>query len=158
MKKILLSILFLMTYIVAFAQKSYINMLVYADYYYQQTDVVSIKLSGDVPPTFVNYYDKNSKKTIGGILNDLSNYGYNVEYMGGPELRSDGGNYCIIVYLLSKESSNQSNAIEKMVSEEDADVHEVARYNLQGLPIHKNEKGVQIIVYSNYTTKTIIVE
>ena len=45
-----------------------------------------------------------------------------------------------------------------MVSEEDADVHEVARYNLQGLPIHKNEKGVQIIVYSNYTTKTIIVE
>ena len=28
-----------MTCIVAFAQKSYINMLAYADYYYQQTDV-----------------------------------------------------------------------------------------------------------------------
>ena len=39
MKKLLLSILFLMTCIVAFAQKSYINMLAYADYYYQQTDV-----------------------------------------------------------------------------------------------------------------------
>jgi hypothetical protein len=34
----------------------------------------------------------------------------------------------------------------------------VARYNLQGIPVKANEKGVQIIVYSNYTTKTIVVE
>ena len=40
----------------------------------------------------------------------------------------------------------------------DADVREVARYNLQGIPVGKNEKGVHIIVYSNYTTKTVIVE
>lgn len=35
---------------------------------------------------------------------------------------------------------------------------EVARYNLSGRPCHPNDKGIQIIVYSNYTTKTIIVE
>lgn len=41
---------------------------------------------------------------------------------------------------------------------DDADVREVARYNLQGIPVGKNEKGVQIIVYSNYTTKTVVVD
>ncbi len=41
---------------------------------------------------------------------------------------------------------------------DDEDVYEIARYNLQGVPIHKTEKGVHIIVYSNYTTKTVIIE
>ena len=40
----------------------------------------------------------------------------------------------------------------------DADVGEVARYNLSGRPCRPNDKGVQIIVYSDFTTKTIIVE
>ena len=38
----------------------------------------------------------------------------------------------------------------------DGDVDEVARYNLSGRPCRPNEKGVQIIVYSDFTTKTII--
>lgn len=36
------------------------------------------------------------------------------------------------------------------------DVDEVARYNLSGRPCRPNEKGVQIIVYSDFTTQTII--
>jgi hypothetical protein len=36
------------------------------------------------------------------------------------------------------------------------DIEEVARYNLAGRPCSPNEKGVQIIVYSDFTTKTII--
>ena len=36
------------------------------------------------------------------------------------------------------------------------DIEEVARYNLSGRPCSPNEKGVQIIVYSDFTTKTII--
>ena len=36
------------------------------------------------------------------------------------------------------------------------DAEEVARYNLSGRPCSPNEKGIQIIVYSNFTTKTII--
>ncbi len=34
--------------------------------------------------------------------------------------------------------------------------HEVARYNLAGLPCSPSEKGVQIIVYSDFSTKTVI--
>ncbi len=36
------------------------------------------------------------------------------------------------------------------------EAEEVARYNLSGRPCAANEKGVQIIVYSDYTTRTII--
>ena len=33
---------------------------------------------------------------------------------------------------------------------------EVARYNLSGRPCTPSDKGVQIIVYSDYTTRTVI--
>ena len=38
------------------------------------------------------------------------------------------------------------------------EAEEVARYNLSGRPCAANEKGVQIIVYSDFTTKTVIIE
>ena len=38
------------------------------------------------------------------------------------------------------------------------EAEEVARYSLSGRPCSANEKGVQIIVYSDFTTKTVIVE
>lgn len=40
----------------------------------------------------------------------------------------------------------------------DGEVLEVARYNLSGRLCTANDKGVQIIVYSDFSTKTIIVE
>lgn len=40
----------------------------------------------------------------------------------------------------------------------DGEVEEVARYNLSGYPCKPYDKGVQIVVYSDFTTKTIIVE
>lgn len=40
----------------------------------------------------------------------------------------------------------------------DGEIEEVARYSLSGLPCNPYDKGVQIIVYSDFTTKTIIVE
>ncbi|MBO4812454.1 MAG: hypothetical protein J5552_12980 [Prevotella sp.] len=45
-----------------------------------------------------------------------------------------------------------------MDDEYDGEAKELARNNLQDIPMKKLEKGVQIIVYSNYTTKTVIVE
>ena len=33
---------------------------------------------------------------------------------------------------------------------------EVARYDLQGLPVRPDAKGIQIVVYKDYTTKTVI--
>ena len=38
------------------------------------------------------------------------------------------------------------------------DAVEVARYNLAGRPCSPDEKGVQIIVYSDFTTRTVIPE
>jgi hypothetical protein len=38
------------------------------------------------------------------------------------------------------------------------DVREVARYNLQGIRCAPSDKGVQIVVYSDSSTKTVIVE
>jgi len=38
------------------------------------------------------------------------------------------------------------------------DNEEMARYNLSGRPCSPNEKGVQIIVYSDFTTRTVIVD
>ena len=37
------------------------------------------------------------------------------------------------------------------------EAEEVARYNLSGHPCSPNDKGIQIIVYTDYTTRTIIV-
>lgn len=42
--------------------------------------------------------------------------------------------------------------------EQNGEVEEVARYNLSGHPCKPYDKGVQIVVYSDYTTKTIIIE
>ena len=39
---------------------------------------------------------------------------------------------------------------------QDNDAVEVARYNLSGRPCSPNEKGLQIVVYSDFTTKTVI--
>ncbi len=65
---------------------------------------------------------------------------------------------CYIGYLLSKKSSsNPYNGI-RQINSTDEEATEVARYNLQGMPISENEKGVQIVVYSNYTTRTVIVQ
>lgn len=49
-------------------------------------------------------------------------------------------------------------AIEAKGNGGDGETKEVARYNLSGRPCTPTEKGVQIIVYSDFTTKTVIVE
>mgnify|MGYP007101893808 CR=1 FL=1 len=59
-------------------------------------------------------------------------------------------------FLLSK-TADTSNAIQ-MTTMDDEEVTEIARYNLQGIPVRKSEKGLQIIVFSNYTTKTVVIQ
>ncbi len=61
-----------------------------------------------------------------------------------------------IFYGRSTPSSVRS--IETETSDNDDAPIEVARYNLSGRPCHPSDKGIQVVVYSNYTTKTIIVE
>ena len=51
-----------------------------------------------------------------------------------------------------------TSAVRGLGDNDKDDTKEVARYNLSGQPCSPNEKGVQIIVYSDYTTKTILLQ
>ena len=43
-------------------------------------------------------------------------------------------------------------------ADNDSDAEEVARYDLSGRPCLVSDKGVQIIVYSDFTARTVIIE
>jgi hypothetical protein len=145
MKKYFIVFLLLIASIGSMAQKSYVHV----HHSGSDLDLPSsyIVLSGDVPTNMKSQYSREA--TIGMVLNNLSNNGFEVEYVTSRQNST--------IYLLSKKSSDVNNAIQRMQSDNE-DVVEVARYNLQGLPVKESEKGIQIIVYSNYTTKTVLVQ
>ena len=140
MKKFFVFICFLMVVSSSFAQKSYVNVT---------WEGVDIYLSGDLPSGMKQSYQYGPSISIGDILNMLSAKGYEVEFMCSNEKG--------VYYLLSKNSSSSYSSVRSMQTNNEA-VTEIARYNLQGIPVKEYDKGIQIIVYSNYTTKTIIVE
>ena len=133
----------------ALGQKSYVNVV--ADHIYSSI-YQEIYLTGDVPAGIQTHYDSYGSEamTVGKVLNLLAKEGFVVEQMSCSA-------ECEAILLSRIDLYPDSDSIEH-VTADDQDAVEVARYNLQGLPVGKNEKGVQIIVYSNYTTKTIIVE
>lgn len=53
---------------------------------------------------------------------------------------------------------NSSTSTRSIEADKSGDAKEVARYNLAGRPCNPNDKGVQIIVYSDYSTQTVIVD
>ena len=149
MKKLII-ILLLMTFgINVYSQKSYVNI-----YAYGNGSIIPkvFRLSGDIPSSLKEQYVEN-EINIGYLLNELSKNGYEVEFVSAiGEASGHTGVYSGVVYLLSKiTSASKHIQLEKL--DDDSEVYEVARYNLQGMPINKNEKGVQIVVYSNnYST------
>ena len=137
-----------MTSMCSFAQKNYLVL------HYTMSNSGRWYIGGDIPDGMNEYYrapssDGGVQRTIvaASIINQLAERGYEVEF--NPDENT---------YLLSKKSSGTSSAVQRVRADDDFEIYEVARYNLQGLPINANEKGIQIIVYSNYTTKTVIVE
>ncbi len=157
MKKIFLFLLLLVAGASSYAQKSYINL--YATQLSNQTNQYCY-LTGDIPEGMSSYIaDK-----VGNILNLLAQEGYEVEFMSSSATSINASSFITTVnYLLSKKTSSTNPDNPDIVTHQrdladDTEAYEVARFNLQGLPVNKDEKGVQIVVYSNYTTKTIIVE
>ena len=151
MKKFLISLAMMLAIVgTAWGQKSYVNVV--ADHIYSSI-YQEIYLTGDVPVGIKTHYDSYGSEamTVGKVLNLLANEGFVVEQMSCSA-------ECEAI-LLSRVQvyPPDSDAIQR-VDADDQDVHEVTRYNLQGLPVGKDEKGIQIVVYSNYTTKTVIVE
>ncbi len=136
------------------AQKSYVNVTA-IDLWANYDEGQIVILSGDVPSDMYKLYAMSARVKIGDILNQLSARGYEVEFM--CSLNNGTENERGVNYLLSKNTSGSADSI-KRVNEDGGEVREVARYNLQGLPVRAAEKGLQIVVYSNYTTKTILVQ
>ena len=143
--------------LMGFAQKSYITLYMNDGYSTKATT----HLTGDVTDDLIEYLNLKSysDKTywygsscyLGEVLNKLSEKGYEIEFVVGTTN-----------YILSKRKegsgSSSSSKIQNVKIEDEGEPYEVARYNLQGIPVKANEKGVQIIVFSNYTTKTVVVE
>ena len=131
----------------AWGQKSYVNVV--ADHIYSSI-YQEIYMTGDVPVGIKTHYDSYGSEamTVGKVLNLLAKEGFVVEQMSCSA-------ECEVI-LLSRIALDPEAV--PHVTADDQEAVEVARYNLQGLPVNEDEKGVQIIVYSNFTTKTIIVE
>ena len=150
MKKLLVLLFLMVLGTGAFAQKSYVTIY--------ETNLLTpnvkkqyFHLTGDIPSDMKeSYYDEY----IGNILNQLAEKGFEVEFMTGTSTSSSE----TVLFLLSKKKNSNSTAIQHISTDDEEEAREVARYNLQGIPVNKDERGIQIVVYSNYTTKTIIVE
>ena len=138
--------------ICSMAQKTYVNVVA--------SDVNkryhTMYLSGDVPSDINTFYDAYyNETTLGEVINRLASHGFVVEQMSCSQNESSMRE----VVLLSKSSSpTPTKAQENTLPEREGEAVEVARFNLQGIPVQPHEKGVQIVVYSNYTTRTVIVE
>lgn len=155
MKKLLILFLVMLTSLNAFSQKKYVTVTFYEN---------TAKLSGDIPASMKKGYTNTDFQEsrdymywAGDLLNLLASNGFEVEQMntyvtGTSEIT------CKTIYLLSSPSKQSTSDIIHGVETDDTEVYEVARYNLQGLPVNEKDKGIQIIVYSNFTTKTIIQE
>ena len=147
MKKWISFLFLMMVGLGAFAQKSYVNVICGSLFQSNGTS-----LSGAVPKDMETFY-KNSTYKFGDVLNMLGQRGFVVEDMS---VATDNDELYIVA-ILSKSNAVDPSAVQK-VKDDDAEVHEVARYNLQGMPVKETEKGIQIVVFSNFTTKTIIKE
>jgi len=150
MKQILIFVVAVLLPLCASAQKKYVNVVATG----LQDRYQSLTLSGDLPSDMKSFYDSyTDRNTVGNVINHLVGLGYVVEQMSCAY-----GEKSVEVVLLSKTTSPDLTQVRGVASEQDCDVVEVARFNLQGIPVRPNEKGIQIVVYSNYTTRTVIVE
>ena len=162
MKKILFTALAALAMLTCYAQKSYVT--IYVDLDIPTNNWVHARLGGDVPDGINKVFNKSFDRwNEGQIINMLAAEGFQVESItgiGDGVGTNQSNNVHTVLILMSKPvGNNDDSAIRPIANGSNTgEAHEVARYNLQGVPVAKDEKGVQIVVYSNYTTKTVIVE
>lgn len=138
MKKLLVLLALICISVSVFARKQYVFL--YADHF--QDGNAYIYLNGAVIDN-----DASILKPVGDVLESLAEKGYTVDSQSATEGK--------LFVVLSKEGSSTSDAAEL---KDTKSISEVARYNLQGQSISAKEKGIQIIVFSDYSTKTLINE
>lgn len=133
----------------AFA-KQYVTIMYVGSYYY---------VRGALPSGVEGRYD-STNYSFADVLNILASKGFEVEFFDsyGYSYVTGGGSSQSSMVIMSKSGTPESNAIEEISTDDNTEAVEVARYNMQGLPVNENEKGVQIVVYSNFTAKVVIVQ
>lgn len=157
MKKIFSLLFLLIVGISAYAQKSYVTMMCVPDGNCEITEPY-MYLTGDLPSSVSAEYTTHypyPTTSLGTVITKLAESGFSIEHHSMSQ-GSSGGFYQ--VFIFSKPSSSSASKIERVATDSNEEVTEVARYNLQGIPVTEADKGLQIIVYSNYTTKTVLVE
>jgi len=155
MKKILL-FMFLALPLAGLAQKSYVQIVLGDGLKISESNNFgsTLYLTGDIPTGIKDYYYtgySSDDMTMGKLMNLLSKEGFVLEKAFGT-----GTDDHEIVIMSKSEPASLSKIQSIEVGNENP--YEVARYNLQGIPVKETEKGVQIIVFSNFTTKTVVVE
>ena len=155
LSKLFVVMIMIMTAMAAMAQKQYVNIIATG-----QAAREGISLSGAIPAGMQDYYTSyyGNIVTLGDVINELAQNGFVVERMSSDcASTSNGMNYREIVIMSRYATAPEEGAI-PTVSVTDPNATEIAHYNLQGLPIDANEKGVHIVVYSDYTARTVVVE
>lgn len=115
------------------------------------------ELSGDIPSSLSDLASQKStisttelsRTNIGDIINELTPLGYEVDQFCA------GGS--LVYTIFARKGNGNENATRNIESKKEI-VREMKRYNLQGMPVKANAKGYQIVVYSDYSTKTIFVK
>lgn len=146
MKKLVLILSLLLVGIGASAQKRFI--FIYSAYINGNGH---LSLYGELPNGIKSNYSGEDNENIALVLNKLYDLGYEIEHT-----ITGSSSYSLV--LSNADGSGSSNSVKTVRADDNEDVREVARYNLQGMPVSKKTKGIQIVVYSNYTTQTVIVE
>ncbi len=150
MKKFILSIAAALALFTATAQRSYVSL--YINMNSADSRWVSARVSGNVPVSMKDYYAATyDRLTDGDLINMLSAEGFSID-----RIAAMGETNCVVI--MSKNSSGDSGIITQNADEYVTDGVEIARYDLQGRLVDENCPGLQIIVYSDYSAKTIIVK
>ena len=156
MKRLFFLSCLLVCSVACWAQKQYVNIIATGK---QAREGIS--LSGAIPAGMQDFYTSyyGNIVTLGDIINQLADRGFVVEHMSSDCYAPSGGEPMFReIVIMSRAASPEQGAIEVVSGDNDPTATEVARYNLQGQPVDKHERGVQIVVYSDFTARTVVVQ
>ena len=150
MKKLFLSIAAAFALFTSTAQRSYVSL--YINMNATDSKWVSARVSGDIPASMKDYYTATyDRLSDGELINMLANEGFTID-----KIAAMGETNCVVI--MSKNSSGDSGIITQSADEHAMNVVEIARYDLQGRLVDDDCPGLQIIVYSDYSAKTVVVK
>ena len=150
MKKLFLSIAAAFALFTATAQRSYVSL--YINMNAADSKWVSARVSGDIPASMKDYYAATyDRLSDGELINMLANEGFMIDKIAAMSETN-----CVVI--MSKNSSCDSGIITKSADEQVTNAMEIARYDLQGRLVDDDSPGLQIVVYSDYSAKTVVVK